>query len=93
MEEQHNKRNEKLHIGSLIKHELESQERTVSWFARKLCCDRSNVYKIFKRQTIDTDLLMKVSDILQFNFFEIFSNETIGMIGNKNVDTSATINK
>ena len=32
-------------IGNLIKEELEKQERTVSWFARKLACDRSNVYR------------------------------------------------
>ena len=82
---------ERLHIGSLIKVELERQERTVSWFARKLCCDRSNIYKLFKRSTIDTELLLKVSNILNHNFFDVFSQEINGMIGNTSVDTSATI--
>lgn len=58
-----------LHIGQLIKEELERQERTVSWFARKLYCDRSNVYKIFKRPTIDTELLLRISVILNHDFF------------------------
>ncbi|MBR6606800.1 MAG: hypothetical protein IKK92_13215, partial [Prevotella sp.] len=53
----------RLHIGTLIKAELENQERTVSWFARKLNCDRSNVYKLFKRSTIDTELLLRISKI------------------------------
>ena len=74
MNEQQN-RNHRLHIGSLIKAELERQERTVSWFARKLCCDRSNVYKIFRRTTIDTELLLRVSKILDYNFFELYSEK------------------
>ncbi|MBQ9733488.1 MAG: XRE family transcriptional regulator [Bacteroidaceae bacterium] len=58
-----------LHIGQRIKEELERQERTVSWFARKLYCDRSNVYKIFRRSTIDTELLLRISLILNYDFF------------------------
>ena len=65
----------KLHIGNLIKEELERQERTVAWLARKLCCDRTNVYKIFKRSTIDTELLLRVSQILNCNFFEFYRSE------------------
>ena len=75
MDEQRNKRPSRLHIGNLIKEELEKQERTVSWFARKLCCDRSNVYKLFKRSTIDTELLLRVSKILNYDFFELYKKE------------------
>ena len=64
-----------MHIGSLIKEELERQERTVSWFARKLCCDRSNVYKLFKRSTIDTELLLRVSQILRYDFFDLYKQK------------------
>lgn len=42
---------------------------TVSWFARLLKCDRTNVYDIFTRQSIDTSLLMRISCILNHNFF------------------------
>lgn len=69
MDEQNIGRQQGLHIGQLIKQELESQERTVSWFARKLYCDRSNIYKIFKRPTIDTELLLRISVILKHDFF------------------------
>lgn len=75
MDEQHNKILSRLHIGNLIKEELERQERTVSWFARKLCCDRSNIYKLFKRSTIDTELLLRVSKILNYDFFELYKKE------------------
>ena len=69
MNEQHNAKQLTLHIGQLIKEELERQERTVSWFARKLYCDRSNIYKLFKRSTIDTELLLRISVILNHDFF------------------------
>lgn len=62
-------------IGTLIQQELKNQERTVSWLARKLDCDRTNVYNIFRRQDIDTELLMRISVILHRDFFSIFSKE------------------
>lgn len=64
-----------IHIGLEIKAELERQERSVSWFARKLCCERTNVYSIFKRKSIDTDMLTRISRILQRNFFDLYDNE------------------
>lgn len=63
-----------VHIGEEIRKELHRQERTISWFARKLFCDRSNVYDIFKRKSIDTDLLMRISNILEYDFFSYYTN-------------------
>lgn len=62
------------HIGELIKAELMRQERGVSWFARKLACDRSNVYRLFQKQSIDTELLVRISRILAKDFFAEFSD-------------------
>lgn len=56
-------------IGRLIKEELEKQERSVSWFARKLACDRSNIYRLFQKESIDTNLLARISIILKHDFF------------------------
>lgn len=61
-------------IGKLIKDELQAQERSVSWFARKLHLDRSNVYRLFQKNSIDTDLLSRISIILGRNFFEPLSD-------------------
>ncbi len=63
------------HIGKLIKEELERQERTVSWLARKLSCDRSNVYRIFQKQSIDTSVLKRISIILNHDFFVDLSED------------------
>lgn len=62
-------------IGKLIKIELKNQERSVSWFARKLNCDRQNVYNIFQRTTIDSELLLRISVVLQKDFFSFFREE------------------
>lgn len=64
-----------VHIGTLIKEELRRQERSVAWFARKLCCERTNVYSIFKRESIDTALLLRISCILHHNFFQYYCEE------------------
>ena len=64
-----------IHIGNIIKEELRKQERTISWFARKLYCDRSNVYDIFKRESVDTELLLRISLILKRNFFLLYIDE------------------
>ncbi len=63
------------HIGKLIKEELERQERTPTWLARKINCERPNVYYIFRQQSINTDLLMQISRALNFDFFSMFSEE------------------
>lgn len=60
-------------IGILIKEELERQERSISWFARKLSCDRSNVYRLFQKESIDTNLLARISILLGRDFFSELS--------------------
>lgn len=64
-----------MHIGQLIKQELEDQGRTVVWFARKMSYSRTNVYKIFDRATIDTDVLLRISLLLGVDFFKAYSSE------------------
>lgn len=64
-----------IHIGQLIKQELEDQGRTVVWFAKRLSYSRTNVYKIFDRPTIDVDVLMRISILLGTDFFKIYTKE------------------
>lgn len=64
-------------IGELIKQELQRQERTVSWLARKLSCDRSNIYRLFQKHSIDTALLQRISIILNKDFFAELSKDML----------------
>ena len=60
--------------GATLKLEVyHRQERSVSWFAQKLCCERTNVYSIFKRKSIDTALLIRICQILHYDFFAVYS--------------------
>lgn len=62
-------------LGEIIKDELKAQERSITWFAGKLCLDRSNVYRLFQKNSVDTELLMRISRILNRDFFALLSNE------------------
>lgn len=64
-----------VHIGKLIETELRRQERTVAWFARNLYCERTNVYDIFRRESIDTELLLRISRVLKHDFFSYYRDE------------------
>lgn len=64
-----------IHIGELIREELRRQERSVAWFARKLYCDRTNAYNIFRRSSIDTETLLRISRILGCDFFTHYRHE------------------
>lgn len=64
-----------IHIGLLIKKELELQERTPTWLAKKINCDRTNIYRIFDRESIDISLLSRISTALNRNFFEELSQQ------------------
>ena len=45
------------------------------WLARKLECNRTNVYKIFHRSSIDAALLLRISNILKRDFFEEYTSQ------------------
>ena len=64
---------EKIHIGSLICNKLKEERRTAAWLAQKIHCERNNVYKIFKKSSIDTDLLLKINLALNTDFFACYS--------------------
>ncbi len=76
-----------LHIGQLIKTVFERSGISVAEFARQLNCERTNVYTIFKRRTIDVELLVNISKVLEYNFFEDVLKET-----NLNTKTTHDIN-
>lgn len=68
----------KIHIGHLIQQQLKEQGRSVTWFAQRLNYDRSNAYKIFSKPHIDTDLLLTISKVLNYDFFTYYSEQLTG---------------
>ena len=57
-----------LHIGQMIKTVFDESGMSVSEFARQIHLERSTVYSIFKRQSIDALLLARISLVLKHNF-------------------------
>ena len=56
-------------IGELIELEVRRQGISITGFAEMICCQRNNVYDIFKRDNIDIKLLKNISTLLNRNFF------------------------
>ena len=64
-----------INIGERIKDELDRQERTISWLARKLNRNRAAVYRLLKKNSIDTNVLSQISLLLGRDFFKELSQE------------------
>lgn len=65
----------KLDIGEIIRQEFEKSGLSASQFARMINKERTLVYHLFKRQSIDTDLLYQISMILNVDLFRLFSEK------------------
>ena len=66
---------ESMNIGKQIEETLRKQGKSASWLASEIPCERTNVYNIFKRKSLDVRLLMKISIILNHDFFKDLSQE------------------
>jgi len=66
---------ERYHLGKEIKREVERRGIRIASFADQLCYNRANVYNIFKREHMDTELLARISRILHRNFLEEVSRQ------------------
>lgn len=64
-----------LHIGQLIQDQLKKDQRSVGWLSRQIPCSRNHVYKLFKRPSLDGELLLRISIVMQFNFFQYYTAE------------------
>lgn len=64
-----------IHIGQCIREQVERQGRTSVWLARELGCHRTNLYKIYDKRTIDTGILLRISRILNYDFFRLYTDE------------------
>ena len=65
-----------VNIGELIHAEMVRQNRTVNWLAKEIYCEKSNVYKLFRRKSIDLAQVMRISEVLGHIFLrDCFTEE------------------
>ncbi len=60
----------KIIIGELIRKEVYKQGLTKTAFAEKIHHQRESVYKIFEKDSLNTELLERISKVLKRNFFQ-----------------------
>jgi transcriptional regulator with XRE-family HTH domain len=61
-----------VHIGKKIQEKLKEARYKKTEFADMINVSRTVVYDIFKRKTIDTGLLKKISEVLNHDFFNYY---------------------
>jgi transcriptional regulator with XRE-family HTH domain len=64
-----------VHIGKKIKEVLKQSGMKSKDFASAINLSRTNIYSIFRRQTVDTGLLKQISRVLNHNFFDYLGQE------------------
>lgn len=62
-----------MHIGEKIKARVKELRMGPTELARQIRTSKQNVYGIYQRSSIDTDLLAKLSKVLEFDFFVYYS--------------------
>lgn len=64
-----------VHVGRLVDHEIYRQDIGKKEFAFQVDIDRSNLYRILKKESMDTNLLFLFSKALNHNFFRDLADE------------------
>lgn len=73
----------KIHIGEKIKARAKELKIGTTELGRLINTTKQNVYGIFKRDTIDANLLYTISKALRFNFFQFYDSPELAKFDNK----------
>ena len=60
-------------IGLAVRQKLSEQGSSIAWLARKIGCDRSNLYRQLQGKHIHPELLEQISITLKTDFFTYYS--------------------
>ena len=61
-----------MQIGKIIEKVLREKRMPVKELAQKINTNRNNIYDIFRRDAIDTGLLVKIGKALEHDFFQYY---------------------
>lgn len=64
-----------MNIGPVIREVLEDKGVSITKLAVQLSFSRTNIYKMFDRNTIDTNTLFRLCKVVDFDFFALLSDE------------------
>ncbi|MDQ1094995.1 MULTISPECIES: transposase [Chryseobacterium] len=66
-----------IHIGQFIKERVAEQEITMERICNFLKKDEEFIEKVYESKSIDTDLLLRWSKLLEYDFFRLYSSHLI----------------
>ena len=69
-----------MHIGQHIKEVMRQQGVTATQLADDICCTRTHMHKIFRKDNIDITLLERISTALKYDFFRDLSEDFEGKV-------------
>jgi DNA-binding Xre family transcriptional regulator len=74
-----------IHIGKIIAQKAKAKSITPTSLGELVNTSPQNIHAIFKRQTIDTGLLLKLCEALNYNFFSEYEKEkaVAGLVSNE----------
>lgn len=82
-----------LHIGREIEKIYENSGIKLSEFAKRINTSTRNVYSIFAREEIKTDQLLKISEVLNFDFFSLYTSPKSQLVNEPTESYTKTKNK
>lgn len=79
-------------IGQVIKSVVERENVKVTELSKAIGVSRNNIYDIYERTSIDTDLLKRIGQFLNYDFFQHFlEDETVEKLKSSNKIISSKI--
>jgi transcriptional regulator with XRE-family HTH domain len=64
-----------IHIGRLIQEQAEARKFSQQELGQRINRSKQNVGDIYKRQSIDSELLLRLSEVLEYDLFSIYYAE------------------
>ncbi|GAL83469.1 putative DNA-binding protein [Sporocytophaga myxococcoides] len=61
-------------IGVIIKEKLEERGQSGKWLAQKVVMTKQNMYNIFNRNSVNSDLLYNICKAMNYDFFKFYSD-------------------
>jgi len=81
-----------IHIGSIIKAKAVERGISETELSKRIHCHNSNIHYLYKKKSINTEQLWKISMALEFDFFtEIYGESLPNSIANKLNSNTTTI--
>ncbi|MGG5207420.1 transposase [Chryseobacterium sp. MIQD13] len=66
-----------IYIGQLIRQRVSECDISVTRISKFLKCREEEVEKIYEKESVDVDLLLKLSKLLEYDFFRLYSQHLI----------------